>query len=156
MENGAAIALYGQNCTAGYGYGSALIRGADKGIVTDLVIHPHNGVHVNGRPVVTIIDAWRSGDNGYIKYSNNFLVQWGFVNIVVGESVSVTLHVPYNNRTYNIQVTSYNYSNQAKLYYAQDCGVGNMESTYFTILQSRDNAEAYWRNAFWLTQGFAE
>lgn len=101
-SNGAYIALYGQSCTEGYGYGQLLLRGADKGTMCDLIVHPHNGVLINGQRVHTLAASWTSGANWYRKYSDGWIEQGGLIGARSGRDFAVTFHTAFTNTNYTL------------------------------------------------------
>ena len=59
---------------------------------------------------MTIVEQRLSATDGFIKYSNGLLEQWGRVTVPGGSvgtgTVQVTLEEPYLNNQYNIQATA--------------------------------------------------
>ena len=85
--------------------------------------------------------TYTSGNNGYIKYSNGFIDQWGFVYPKTSASVTVTYPTAFTTTNYNIQISEHWSGN-----HAENIKQGSRTTSSFILNSgSGSNFGVFWR-----------
>ncbi len=104
-----------------------------------------SGTWSEWRPVIRCIATWTSGVNGYRKWSDGFIEQWGRTSASV--SGKTTFHTAFSNTNYSIHLTKIG-STDEKF----DTAVTAITNTNFSWLWGHDYMSGKW--LFWRACGY--
>ena len=92
-----------------------------------------------------VSDDLSSAENGYVKFANGMIMQWGKENVSANTNDTVTLPIPFPNNALNAMVSM---ANSTDLDYSSNIGV----SITTTQINIRNNSGTGY-NIFWQVIG---